>query len=149
MGIKEIFDNIWNGPARYVAIFIAAVLIFYVPFMILYMKKKRGEAKTFRAENPDAVTVYIKGVLQGQLVVMSINDTPPKSTFDSARQGFFLVPGENIIEAQYSWTRPGVLYKTVTKTVGPTKIKVTAEAGGRYYLSYDKKAEEYIFEEMK
>ena len=140
--------SIWNSPSRYVILLIGAIMVIYIPCMIIYMgKKKRGAAK-FAEENPAASKVLIASAINGLLTVLSVNDEKPNTFFESNKKGFFLLPGENVIEAQYSWTRPGVMHKTVTTTVGPNKIKVTAEASKRYQISYDKKAEEYHFEEI-
>ena len=145
----EYFNNIWNSNSRYVIIFIAIVLVIYIPFLIMYMRKKKKQATLYREQNPDAAKVYLKGVIQGRIYVISINGSTPNATYDSKiREGYFLNPGENIIETQYTWTRPGVIYRTVTKTIGPTKIKVIAEPAKEYHLSFDKHSEEYSFEEI-
>jgi hypothetical protein len=143
------FDNIWNSPSRYVIIVIAAVIIIYIPFMLLYLRKKKNNAAAFLNQHPDAARVYIAGAAAGTLTVLSVGDDRPNTFIEGVKQGFFLLPGENTLEAQYTWSRPGVLHKTVTTTVGPAKIKVTAEAGKSYQLRFDKKEETYSFTETR
>ncbi|MDR3295023.1 MAG: hypothetical protein LBT26_04210 [Clostridiales Family XIII bacterium] len=140
-------DNIWNSSSRYVVIAIIVVIIIYIPFMLLYMRKKKRKAEAFLEQHPEAAKVYITGAVKGTLSVLSINDGAPDTFFEGVKQGFFLLPGENVLELSYSWTRPGVLHKTVTTTIGPTKIKVTAETEKSYHISYDKKDETYSFAE--
>ena len=57
------------------------------------------------------------------------------------------LPGKNIIEAEASWTRKGLM-KTITTTTGPIKIEVEAEAKKTYILKYDTEENNFIFEEF-
>lgn len=143
----EFLQNIWNSPSKYVIIFIAAIIVIYIPIMIVYMSKKKKRAAEFVQSNPDACKVYITGAAQGQLAVISVNGDVPQTFYEGTRHGFFLLPGESTVEAQYTWTRPGVLHKTVTTTIGPNKFSAYAEKGRTYNISFDKKAEEYTLEE--
>ena len=52
-----------------------------------------------------------------------------------------------IIEAEASWTRKGLM-KTITTTTGPIKIEVEAEAKKTYILKYDTEENNFIFEEF-
>jgi hypothetical protein len=112
------------------------------------MNKKKNAAAKFLAEHPTAARVYIKGAAQGALTVISVNNERPVTFIEGMKSGFFLLPGENVLELTYQWTRPGVLHKTVTTTVGPNKIKVTAETEKSYNIGYNKKEETYNFEEI-
>jgi len=145
----DFLTNLWNSPTRYVVIVIAAVIIIYIPFMIAYMNKKKKQADKFLIQHPNAAKVYITGAMRGTLTVLRVNDEAPNTFFEGAKQGFFLLPGESTIEAQYQWTRPGVMHKTVTTTVGPHKIQVTAQAQRKYNIGYDKSKETYDFIEIK
>ena len=140
--------NIWNSPSRYMVILIAAILVIYFPAMAMYMKRKKANAAQFIEDNPNAAKVFIAGAMSGTLTVLSVNEDAPNHFYEGTKQGFFLLPGENTLEVQYGWTRPGILHKTVTTTVGPNKIQVTAEANKSYHINYDKKEERYTFEEV-
>ncbi len=143
----EFFNSIWNSPSRYVLILMAVIMVVYVPFMYMYMKKKKAQAADFHAAHPNAAKVYITGVMQGSLTVLSVNDDVPNNFYEGTKQGFFLLPGANVIEVQYTWSKPGIVHKTVTTTVGPNKIKVEAEPYKVYTINYDKSEEQYIFRE--
>jgi hypothetical protein len=145
--VAEYFENIWNSPSRYVLIIIAAVIIVYIPFMLLHLRKKKTSAAAFLNQHPNAAKVYIAGAAAGTLTVLSVGGDHPNTFIEGVKQAFFLLPGENTLDVQYTWSRPGVMHRTVTTTVGPTKIKVTAEAGKSYQLRYDKKDENYSFTE--
>jgi len=145
--MQEIFDNVWNSPSRYVFIIIVAIFVIYIPIFCVYMSRKKKKARTFSAENPNAPKMYLKPG-DGQMFIFEINGTTPNSTMDRmTKQGFFLKIGENEVKVQYSWTRPGLMSRTITTTVGPLVIKVRAEAERVYYIKYDKKQETFEFEE--
>ena len=146
--LKETLMNVWNSPSKYVLIVMSVFIIVYIPAMIFYMRKKKGEAADFLSANPNAAKVFMKNTMSGRMVTISVNDDAPKTFFEKSKQGIFVLPGENVIEAQYSWTRPGVMYKSVTTTVGPSKVKVAAEANKEYELGYDKKSETFTFEQI-
>jgi hypothetical protein len=115
--------------------------------MILRVRKTRGNAQNFLQKHPDAAKIIIKGAASGHFAPLKINDAPPILFNDGMKAAFYLAPGENIIEFQYTWTRPGVMHKTVTTTIGPSKVSVQAEPNKTYYISYDKKEEVCRFEE--
>jgi hypothetical protein len=145
--VPGFIDNVWNGGSQPILIIIAAVVIFYIPFMLMYLRKKKINASVFLEKNPDAARVYIVGAASGTLTVLSVGGDVPNTFVEGIKQGFFLLPGESVLDVQYTWSRPGVLHRVVTTTVGPTKIKVTADARKSYDIRYDKKAEEYVFTE--
>jgi hypothetical protein len=80
--------------------------------------------------------------------VYSVNGEHTQLFSEKAKVGFYVVPGENKVSASFSFTRPGVVHRTVTKTWGPTTVTVNAEPGQSYYLGFDRKAENFSFEEM-
>ncbi len=142
----DFLKEAWNGPAKYVIIFIAAIIIFYIPGAIIYMNKKKKAAGNYLQQNPTAAKVFMKHGA-GRLSILGVNGTAPHTFYEKSRSGFFLLPGESQVELQFQWTRPGVMYRSVTTTVGPNTIILTAEANKTYTVSYDKKAETYAFVE--
>ena len=146
--MPEIFDSIWNGPSRYVVIVIVAFIILYIPVMIYQVKKRKGNAQKFLLEHPNAATVLIKGAVNGSLNVLTVNGERANVFNKGMSAAFYLIPGENVIKFQYTWSRPGVMYKTVTTTVGPVKVTVKAESETTYNFSYDHKAEKATFEAL-
>ena len=147
----EYFDQILEGPAKYVLIFMVAVVIIYIPIMIVYMKKKKKKATDYLSLHPEAAHVFIihrkKGFVSDHLAIHTVNDGYPETFIKEGKNGFFLLPGKNKLEVSYSWTRPGVLYKNVTTEVPVSIQTVTVEPGKSYEISYDTKEETYCFEE--
>jgi len=144
---SNIFSTIWNSPSRYVIIVIAVFMILYIPGIIIYLNRKKKAANDFITAHPNAAKVFMQANMSGRLLVTGVDEEPPNTFYEKNKQGFFLIPGEVVVEAQFTWTRPGIMHKTVTTTVGPSKIKVTAEAYKQYTMGYDKKSESFTFEE--
>ena len=144
----EFFIDLWNSPSRYPLIVLLCVLLLYIPGTIIYMQMKTIDSIKYLKKHPDAVKVIIMGTMKGNLTVLSVNNEPPSTFYEEKKLGFFLVPGENIIEVQYSWSRPGLLYKTVSTTVGPNKITVTVKKDKKYHISYKKNTNSYDFSEV-
>ncbi|CAL7868268.1 hypothetical protein FUSNEC_GEN_295_05670 [Fusobacterium necrophorum subsp. funduliforme] len=52
--------------------------------------------------------------------------------------GVYCKPGVNVLTVEHSSTRPGVLYKTVTKSTGGVDVEVDVKAETAYVLTFDK-----------
>lgn len=144
----EYINEIWNGPNRYAVIMIVAILVLTVPYIIFMTKRNNGKIKQFLQEHPNAAKAIVKGATSGSFVFLTVNGENPVLGNVGMKTVAYLIPGENVIEFQYTWTRPGVMYKTVTTTIGPNKISVQAEPNKTYNISYDRKAEICNFEEL-
>ncbi|PWL78334.1 hypothetical protein DBY21_04120 [Candidatus Gastranaerophilales bacterium] len=110
--------------------------------------------KQFEKENPDAAMMIIKdrqfhllGFTE-TLQCLTINGQQYPQIMDGFKRGYYLVPGSNVLELQYETQRPGILHKWVRTTYDPQKIEVTAEPKKKYSISYNKKAQQFIFEEV-
>ncbi|QRG87025.1 hypothetical protein [Bulleidia sp. zg-1006] len=55
----------------------------------------------------------------------------------------YAAPGNVTLEVSYTYIRPGVLYKKVSRTWGPTKVEIQVESGKEYKLSFDKDKEQF------
>ena len=145
--IKEIFINAWNGPSRYVIIVMGLFILCWIPATIIMQSKRKKKAAHYHSEHPDAAEVMMISGVKGHLTVLTVNGSAPNYFYKGTKLGFYLLPGENVVNVQYTWTRPGVLYRTVTTTVKPCDITLTTLARRRYQLDYSKKKEIYTFEE--
>lgn len=111
--------------------------------------------KKFESENPDASIVVIKdrpwhplGFIN-TLTCLSINGEAKEQIMTGfGQRGHYLMPGINVLELQYETQRPGILHKWVRTTYDPQKIEVNVEAKKKYAISYDKKQEKFVFEEI-
>ena len=145
----EYFETIWNSPGRYAVIMIGVILVLTIPYMVFMTKRNKKNIQRFLEEHPNAAKAIIKGAAKGSFMPLMVNGEKPVTGNVGARAAIYLAPGENVIDFQYTWTRPGVMYKTVTTTIGPSKITVQAEPYKSYYISFDKKEEACKFEEIE
>lgn len=150
--MESSFGIFWNGPGRYIAIICIAYLFIGLPLTMLYLKKNKMKAKSHLEKNPDSAKMIINtrlafGDLSDTLIVTYINNEPPIHFYEKRKIGYFLHPGKNIIEAEASWTRKGLM-KTTTTTTGSIKIEVVAEAKKTYILKYNTEENNFIFEEF-
>ncbi|MDR1100761.1 MAG: hypothetical protein LBL34_00115 [Clostridiales bacterium] len=143
----DYLKELLSGPGGYYIILVIAVVIIYPIFVVFFMKNKKRKAEEFLRENPTAAKVYVKRS-STEFKIISVNDVPPTHFYKGMKTGFYIVPGENKINFQCSWTRAGVVHKTVTTTVGPISVQVNAEANKEYQISYDRKAEKCEFTEL-
>lgn len=140
----------------YVGIFIVFVII-YQFFIFMYMNKRKKETLEWVEKNPKAAKVYIaktSGLLASIIApsgidLVSIDDNQPVISFtEGFKRGFYLTPGKHKITSSFTKSRPGIFYKTVSTTYGPTTQEVEVEAEKTYIYSFDKKNEQYTFAEL-
>ncbi|WP_022819379.1 hypothetical protein [Fusobacterium russii] len=122
------------------------MLVLVVIFWFFSSKRNKSKQESYAAEflkkYPEAVKVYTQAnggfIVSYNLQIYSVNDELPAAFSDEQGSGFYCKTGKNIIEVEYSTTRPGVIYKTVTKSTGATKIEVETKAGENYFFYFDK-----------
>ncbi len=141
------------GNYKYFLIVFVIIMIAYYIGITIYTKKKnarkRAEVEAWLQKHPEAVKVYIEQKKRvgrnDAFKILSVDEEAPKMISEKGKVGFYLLPGERVLELKFITTRPGVMYKTVTKTYGPTKQQVKAEDGQNYSIRFDTKAKEYEF----
>ena len=129
---------------------IIAIMIAITIFNIIFLKKGQEADKKFREENPDISTIKFHAsshIVSSATTVYTVDEKIPQSSKASFKGYIFIEEGEHILSVGASFTRPGIMYKTVTTNVGPTDIKVKIEKRKDYILKYDKK-EGFFLEEI-
>jgi len=130
--------------------FFAIAIIFQIVAVYVHNNSK----KKFESENPDASIMLIKDKqfhplgFTETLNCLSINGEAKPMIGEGFNRGFYLLPGQNVLELQYETQRPGILHKWVRTTYDPQKIEVNVEANKKYQISYSKKAQQFLFEEI-
>lgn len=130
---------------------IGVVLVVYIIWMPIYLKKRKRMQKDYLAQHPDAARVFLtsKALITSEAVsVHQVNGDYPAMFTEGGKSGFYAKPGSNIIVISYSYTRPGVLYKNVTKSTGEVRQEIEVEAGCSYMLGFDRGEETFTFEEL-
>lgn len=130
--------------------FIAIAIVFQIVAVLIHNNSK----KNFEKENPDASVMLIKdnqfhplGFTE-TLNCLSINGEARPMISVGFKRGFYLLPGSNVLELQYETQRPGILHKFVRTTYDPQKIEVNVEPNKKYSISFNKKAQQFKFEEV-
>ena len=119
--------------------------------VFMYMKNKKQQGN-FLEEHPNAARIFYaaRGSITSEIItIYTVNGENPVLFTEKMKPGVYAVPGEVELNLSFTYTRPGVMYKTVSETLGPLDLAVEVEANKDYMLSYDRKKEEFIFEEKK
>ena len=129
---------------------IIAIMIAITIFNIIFLKKGQEADKKFREEKPDISTIKFHAsshIVSSATTIYTVDEKIPQYSKASFKGYIFIEEGEHILSVGASFTRPGIMYKTVTTNVGPTDIKVKIEKRKDYILKYDKK-EGFFLEEI-
>ena len=139
----------------YYFILIPIGLIAYFAFAIFKTKNEKQRVTNWLNEHPNAVKVYIgktssvTGYLASaarQISVNSVDGERPLFFTEKLSNGFYVTPGTHIVESSFTKTRPGIIYRSVTTTYGPSKQEITVEGLKSYNYSFDTNEERYVFE---
>ena len=139
----------------YYFILIPIGLIAYFAFAIFKTKNDKQRVTNWLNEHPNAVKVYIgktssvTGYLASaarQISVNSVDGERPLFFTEKLSNGFYVTPGTHIVESSFTKTRPGIIYRSVTTTYGPSKQEITVEGLKSYNYSFDTNEERYVFE---
>jgi hypothetical protein len=136
---------------RYVFLLMGIVFAGCIIFNVIRSKKLKTSGQNFLAEHPDAVRVYltVKAFITAEAVtVHTIDGEGPSLFIENGKSGFYAVPGKRMAEMSYTYSRPGILHKTVTHTVGPVKKEWVIDADKNYLLGFNRQNETFTFEEI-
>ncbi|RRD40438.1 hypothetical protein EII29_02885 [Leptotrichia sp. OH3620_COT-345] len=138
----------------FIKIYVAGIIIFCLVYYVgifIFMKRKKENTQKWLLENPSASKIFVesKSFMENSgLYIKNVDGQTPVTFYEGRKGGIYLLPGNHIIEAMYSQTRPGIIYKRVTKTYGPVKTDVKVETGKTYKYFFDKKNKNFIFTEI-
>ena len=128
------------------AYFVIAIFILAAVFSFVSIKMNQKALTKWLAEHPNAVKIELSSgnnvITQKQLYARVISGEAAIFN-EKAKYIVCADPGDIVLEVTYTYTRPGVLHKTVTTTWGPAKVELNVEKGKDYLLSFDKKEEQF------
>ena len=145
MGFEEIVQMYWP-----IFGIMGLAIVGSVIYNIYYFKKLKGDKANFLSEHPDASKIFLvnKAVMtQEAVAIHTVDGDTPIKMLEKGKPGFYVAPGDRVVEISYSYTRPGIMYKNVTKSTGVVKKELTIEPNKSYTLGFDRKEEEFTFEE--
>ena len=128
------------------AYIVIAIFILAAVFSFVSIKMNQKALTKWLAEHPNAVKIELSSgnnvITQKQLYARVISG---EAAIFSEKAKYIVCadPGDIVLEVTYTYTRPGVLHKTVTTTWGPAKVELNVEKGKDYLLSFDKKEEQF------
>ena len=142
--------------------FIVVIVFVVVAYTISrnMARKAAGNTGEFLTRHPDAVKIYLStkiGIITEGVAVASVDGELPAlfteggvlgiQGFPGSKSGLYVEPGTRTLELQYTRNRPGLMYKNVTTSTGLVKKEFVVEAGKTYTLGFDRKNENFTFEE--
>ncbi len=134
----------------YVGLFFCVILLVYIPFLHLYMKRRKDKATVYEHEHPEAVKIYFKRVeIDDTLEVISVDNEKPVIHSKGTRHGFYLLPGTHIIHVTCFWADISItaLSGYGSHTIRDEKFNVTVEANKEYLLYCNRTTEKFEFKE--
>ena len=145
------FEQITKVIQENIYVFGVMVLatIISISYAIIKNKKMKKDGANFLQLHPDAARVYLtsKALITSEAVtVYTVNGEAPSRFTDSGKTGFYLVPGSSKVSISYTYTRPGVLHKTVTTSTDVVEKILETEPNRSYMLGFDREAETFTFE---
>lgn len=128
------------------AYIVIAIFILAAVFSFVSIKMNQKALTKWLAEHPNAVKIELSSgnnvITQKQLYARVISGEAAIFN-EKAKYIVCADPGDIVLEVTYTYTRLGVLHKTVTTTWGPAKVELNVERGKDYLLSFDKKEEQF------
>jgi hypothetical protein len=136
---------------KYIFTLFGLVILGTIVFNIIRLRKMKSSNQKFLEEHPEGAKVYLSLkalAVSGTVTVHSVDGNSPMFFSEGAKSGFYVIPGTRTVEMSYTHSRPGVIYKNVTKTYGPYKKELNIEANKNYLLDFDKTKETFTFSEI-
>ncbi len=118
---------------------------------VINKKKMNRNSEQYLAKYPNAARIYTKSggiIVHDTMAIYQVDGEYPCNFSDSSGSGTYAKPGTIRIICEYTWTRPGVMYKSVTKSTGETTLELEIKPRRRYSLTFNKKTSEFKFDEI-
>lgn len=134
----------------YFFIILPVFAVFYLVYFLVKRKKDSAVLQEWLSKHPDAAKVFYNTnfVGLGQISIHSVDEDAPLFFHEGFKAGFYVAPGDHVVESSYTFSRPGIFYRRVSTTYGPSKQEITVESSKRYLYKFDRKTESYSFTEI-
>lgn len=132
---------------------IAGIFILYFIVCFVFIHKKKVKKCEFKAEHPEASSVYaefsMRGIKSVQITILTVDGAPYKEYYpEGTKQVYLLLPGKHVLEVQAQTQRPGIMYRNVMETFGPAKIEIEVGESRKYTVGFDTKEKNFTFTEI-
>lgn len=134
----------------YFFIILPIFAVFYVVYILVKKRKDSANLQEWLSKHPGAAKVFYNTnfVGLGQISIHSVDEDAPLFFHEGFKAGFYVAPGDHVVESSYTFSRPGIFYRRVSTTYGPSKQEITVDASKRYLYKFDRKDESYSFTEV-
>lgn len=136
-------------------VLVIACAAYYYFVVMKHMQGQKNKTDQFQIEHPDAARVYLRAGVKdiyfgGTMTVFHVDGEEPIRFHESLglKEGVLLLPGKRVLDVAYGWSRPGIVHKSVTTQIAPSKQEVEPEAGKSYKLTFDRSEKVYVFKEI-
>jgi hypothetical protein len=146
INIVEILQKNW-----YIFLFMGIFIVGSIVYNIVRLKNTKSSNKNFLAEHPDAAKIFLttKALITSEAVtVFEVDGVKPQYFFEGGKSGLYVIPGKRTLQMSYTFSRPGIMHRTVTKTYGPATKELLTEANKSYLLGFDREEETFTFSEL-
>lgn len=137
---------------KYIFIYVALVVVFGIASIFISKaarKKANTQAETYLEKYPNAAKVYTKSggfIISDKMTIFKVDGEYASRFNDKSGEGVYVKPGTVQLVCEYEWTRPGVMYKSVTKSTGEVSIEVEIKPKKNYILKFDKKTSQFTLD---
>ena len=149
MNLENLFSFFQQNQT--ILVVIGLVMVGTIVINIIRARKMKNAGNQFILEHPDAAKVYltVKALITSESVTVHLVDGEAPVLFtEKTKSGFYVIPGNRTVDVSYTYSRPGVMYKSVTETYGPSTKELIIKANKNYLLGFDKKNQSFTFDEI-
>lgn len=136
-------SNFWIG--------IVIFGILYGIVMLFIWKKKMNDTSSYLEKHPNAAKIYVTfkhHLVTEKITIFTINGK--KAVHGHLANVYYCESGKDIkLEVSWTYSRPGIFYKSVNKYTDVVELLVDIEAEKNYMLTYNKKEEKFVIKEKE
>lgn len=134
------------------AFIIPGFILLYIVSIVLWKRNSKKKLAKWIEENPDYVKIYLTSsanmITTSSIYVNFLSDNMLKEVqYEGRKSVIYANPGTVCLELTFDYTRPGVMYRTVTTTYGPMRYELEVKKGKNYSLEFNKKESNFTLEE--
>lgn len=146
MNILEIIEQNF-----YIVAIVVVAIIISIVYTIGRASSIKKNSTNFLEQHPDAAKIYLAGktsITSEKMEVFSVDGEKPVLFVEGLKNGFYVLPGRSSAAIRYTYTRPGVLHSSVSKTTDTVTQELETEAKKAYELGFDRKANTFTLQEI-
>lgn len=135
----------------YIMIIATMCMLFILYKFIKFKLRKRKEKKFFK-KHPEAAKIYVmkKSFFTKEIVeIHAIDNQAPVHFKEKREKGVLVIPGVRTLEVSYTYSRPGLRYHAVTRSTDIIEKEIEVEKNKSYLLGFDRKIEQFYFDEIE